>query len=133
MKEILSHHSNEVDSFTLYLTNLNKTFASSSTAGLRVYFSPVVIQRFTGIVHYFNQAVNTFHIIPDILNVNTDNASDNYRHYRTFRVREKSDDTLDIDVPLLTGATNWINFRDKFHETRSTDRIPFHPTFLCVR
>ena len=79
MKEILSRHANDVDSFPQYLNSLNETSASSGTVRLRMCLSPVAIQRFTGILHYFNQSINTFHVIPNILNITTESASTNYR------------------------------------------------------
>ena len=67
MKNIVDLHSNDVDGFKKYLTNLNKTFASSTNENLRIYFSPVDISRLVGVVYYFNHAINTFHRLPDYL------------------------------------------------------------------
>lgn len=113
---IISHHKNDVKGFETYLSTLNKTFASASTVALRVYFSPVIIARFVGVVHYFNQSVNSFHTIPDQLYFDTDDASEYASHYRDFRTRfKKNEDTDDeIKIPILLGSTNWIDFRDKF-------------------
>lgn len=113
MEEIITHHSNDVKGFTDYLTNLNKTFASTANVDLRVYFSPVTIQHFTGLVHYFNLAVNAFHTIPNLMLIDTAQASVYYRHYKSF-IKDKTDDTDAITVPDLNGAINWIDFRDKF-------------------
>jgi len=73
MKYIIDLHSNDVDGFKKYLTNLNKTFASSTNEDLRVYFSPVDISRLVGVVYYYNHAINTFHRLPDLLLIDVDN------------------------------------------------------------
>ena len=113
MDEIITHHSNDVKGFTDYLLNLNKTFASTANEDIRVYFSPVTIQRFTGLIHYFNLAVNVFHTIPNLMLLDTARASAYYRHYKSF-IKDKTDDSTTITEPDLNGAINWINFRDKF-------------------
>ena len=113
MSEINTLHANDVEGFVNYLQNLNKTFASASTAALRVYFSPVTIARFAGVVHYYNQAVNSFHKIPDLLAIDGAIASTLSRDYRDF-VKEKNEDEATVEIPKLTGSTNWVDFRDKF-------------------
>ena len=112
MKTIIELHANDVAGFKSYLLNLNKTFASSSTVALRVYFTPINVSRLVGVVHYFNHAVNSFHKIPDILMIDTDDAADYAAHFRTSSA--EPDDDVDVDIPLLTGSSNWIDFRDKF-------------------
>jgi hypothetical protein len=116
LSTIVSHHKNDVKGFETYLSTLNKTFASASTEELRVYFSPVIIARFVGVVHYFNQSVNSFHTIPDQLYFDADDTAEYASNYRDFRTRfKKNEDTDDeIKIPLLLGSTNWIDFRDKF-------------------
>ena len=69
LDEIVAHHTHDVSGFVDYMKNLNKTFASASDPDVQVYFTPVTIQRFSGVLHYFNQAVNTFHTIPDPLSI----------------------------------------------------------------
>ena len=113
MSDIITLHADDVKGFTNYLQTLNKTFASSSTAALRVYFSPVTIVRFAGVVHYFNQAVNSFHKIPDLLAIDVAHASTLSRDYHDF-VKDKNEDETTVEIPKLTGSTNWVDFRDKF-------------------
>ena len=64
-------------------------------------------------VHYFNQAVNSFHKILDILSIDAAIASNLSRDYRDFS-KDNNDDEATIEIPKLTGSTNWITFRDKF-------------------
>ena len=58
MKDIVIHHANDVEGFIDYLRNLNNFFATPTIANLKVYFSPITISIFTGIIYHFNQAVN---------------------------------------------------------------------------
>ena len=111
MKAIIELHANDTAGFRTYLLNLNKTFASSSTAALRVYFTPINVSRLVGVVHYFNHAVNSFHTVPDILNIDGDNAAEFAAHYRSSL--SDNEDDVEVDIPTLTGHSNWVDFRDK--------------------
>ena len=113
MIAIIDLHSNDVEGFKKYLMNLNKTFASSTNAQLRVYFSPVNISRLVGVVYYFNHSINTFHRLPDLLLIDEDISTASSLHYRQSSI-EKDDDDVQIDIPKLSGSSNWIIFRDKF-------------------
>ena len=98
-----------------YLKGLNRTFAAAGNAALRVYYSPVVISRFAGVVHYYNQCVNSFHSIPDASYVDYDYVATLTMDYKTFNSQsDKDNDETDVEIPTLTGASNWINFRDMF-------------------
>ena len=116
LRAVVGHHSNDIEGVKSFLTGLNKTFASSADATLRVYYSPVVIARFCGIVHYYDQAVNSFHCIPDPSFINVGVSDDLSRTYNEFKKKADMDNTddVEIEIPKLTGASNWINFRDKF-------------------
>ena len=115
LRAIVQHHSNDVKGFRNYLTNLNKTFASAGTAAIRVYYSPVIIARLCGVVHYYDQAVNNFHSIPDPSFITVDMADDLASSYNAFIESSKTkDDDVELEVPVLTGSSNWITFRDKF-------------------
>ena len=115
LRDIIQHHPNDVEAVKSYLTGLNKTFASSNDMNLRVYYSPVVINRFAGVVHYYNQAVNTFHTIPDPSFMTRDKADKLSNIYNAFYKYSKGDtEEVEVDIPKLTGSINWVNFRDKF-------------------
>ena len=114
ISEILKHHANDVKGFKNYLLQLNKTFASASNATLRVYYSPLVIARFVGIIHFYNQAVNTLHCIPDPSYIDIDMADELSQQYQVFlKISNKESEEVDIEIPTLTGATNWVDFIDK--------------------
>ena len=115
IRSIIRQHPNDVEGFKTYLLQLNKTFASSSDAALRVYYSPVVISRLLGVVHLYNQAVNTFHSIPDPSYLDENYADDLAAIYNAFSEKSKAEkDEVEIDLPKLTGSSNWIDFKEKF-------------------
>ena len=53
MDIICKEFKDDVESFNEYLKSLNKTFGSAGER-LRVYYSPVVINKLVGLLHYFN-------------------------------------------------------------------------------
>ena len=113
MDDIVTHYSNDTESFVTYLTSMNKTFANHNDPNQRSYFPPLVLQRFTGVVHYFNISVNLFHTIPDLMSVDSASASNYYRHYKSH-TQEVTDESDEIILPTLKGHSNWIDYRDKF-------------------
>ena len=114
--ELISHYANDVKGFSSYLTNLNKTFASARTAADKVYFTPPVLAKFVGIVHYLNQAVNTFHKIPDVSQVDQAHVLSASAHYKTVNESDNDDEdkSSEVKIPALKGNENWIDFRDSF-------------------
>ena len=112
MRTILDLHPHDVDGFKTNLLNLNKHFAASADANLRVYFTPVNISRLIGVVHYFDLAVHSFHKVPDILSIDDDNSASYSSHYRTSL--STNEDEVEISIPVLSGSSNWTDFRDKF-------------------
>lgn len=112
---ILSHYKYDVEGFQSYLKNLNKTFASATVQLLRVYYSPVSIMRFAGIIHYYNQSVHSFHLIPDPSFITRDKSNELSNSYINFNKDiEPEDDETEVIIPELTGSSTWVNFRDKF-------------------
>ena len=92
---------------------LNKTFASSTNNA--VYFTPPIINRLVGVIHYFNVCVNGMHKISDLLSIGSDEVIQFGRHYKeTIKSESDDDDDEDITIPTLTGSSNWVSFRDAF-------------------
>jgi len=120
MKDIFDLHSNDVDGFKKYLTNLNKTFASSTNEDLRNYFSPVDISRLVGVVYCYNHAINTFHRLPDLLLIDVEIATKSSLHYRELDKERDDDDSL-VEIPKLSGSSDWITFRDKIQDEALQD------------
>ena len=113
IRTIVRHHSNDIDAFRKYLTGLNKTYASASVAAIRVYYPPLIIARLMGVIHYFHQGVTVFHCIPDPSFIDDNKADELAQIYKSFTSKKDTDD-VDVDIPKLTGSSNWIDFRDKF-------------------
>ena len=99
--------------FENHLTSLNKKFASSITATLRVYFTPIHVSRLVVVVHYYNHAVNSLHLHPRYSPYRYTNKASKYTAHYEDSICD-SDNEMDVKVPQLNGWTNWIDFRDKF-------------------
>lgn len=114
MSLLVDHFAYDVKGFKDHLTSLNKSFASA-TAARRVYFNPIMMNRLLGILHYFDQAIHTYHTIPDIDALDVDLANQFGKQYQSSH-RSKLDDEEEvaIKIPDLTGATNWREFKEKF-------------------
>ena len=113
IRTIVRHHSNDLGAFRKYLLGLNKTYASASVAAIRVYYPPLIIARLMGVLHYYHQAVTVFHSIPDPSYIDDDKADELAQVYKSFTSKDESDD-VEVEIPKLTGSSNWIDFRDKF-------------------
>jgi hypothetical protein len=112
MNELVSHYANDVAGFKKYLENLNKTFATATEEN-KVYFTPPVTSKLTGVMHYFNVAVNGYHMVPDISIITGNDANGFGQSYReSIRKKDSEDDDDDLDIPKLLGSTNWVDFRD---------------------
>ena len=114
MSLLVEHFAYDVKGFKDHLTSLNKSLASA-TGARRVYFNPIMMNRLLGILHYFDQAVHTYHTIPDIDELDADLANLFGKQYQSSH-RSKLDDEeeVGIKIPDLTGATNWREFKEKF-------------------
>ena len=115
IQDLIHQYGYDIKSFSSYLQNLNKTFATSAAA-TRVYYSPPEISQLCGGLFYFNHCVNSLHIVPDVLQVDSDFLQDNYDHYKQLIADQDNDDddAEDIDLPKLKGHENWVQWRDAF-------------------
>ena len=118
LKSIVVMHTMCDQGFKKYLNGLNKTYATASDRRQRVHFSPIAIERFSAIVFYYDQAVHSYHSIPDMGLVDADMADDLIKVYRELTSESSdlkdSDEDEDVVVPTLKGSSNWVDFRDKF-------------------
>ena len=109
-------HPNDSEGFKKYLQTLNKTYATA-TSTLQVYYSPKVIVRFGALLFYYFQLVKGFHKIPDLSAVITDLLEELVHIQKDIYSevnKDSDDDEGNIDIPILKGTENWIDFRDKF-------------------
>ena len=83
IQTLVEHYANDIKGFKSYLESLNKAFASARVATDKVYFTPPVMSKFVGAVHYFNQAVNTYHMIPDVLQLTQARIVSYSLHYKS--------------------------------------------------
>ena len=104
-----------VKGFKSYIENLNKTFAATSVVNMRVYFNPIKMKKIIGVVHYYDQALNAYHSIPDIDNITSDLAMDYGIAYEMLlssqSSKEKEGDQV-VKLPKLESKT-WTDWNDK--------------------
>ena len=109
MKVLVDQYKDDVTEFSSYLKTINKSNSP-------VRFSPVISNRIIAVLHYFIQAVTCFHTVPDLATIDRDEATalvDPYNAYIKFKDLDADDDVI-IDLPVLKGHENWIQYRDKF-------------------
>ena len=109
MEVLVSQYKGDIQEFVTYIKTVNK-----STNNVR--FSPVVTNRIVAVLHHFIQAATCFHTIPDMQSVTRAYATDlvdSYTMYRQFK-DEDADEEVIVDLPVLKGHENWVQYRDKF-------------------
>lgn len=112
MQAVVNLYTYNTKGFKTHLNFLNKSFGNN--VANPVYFTPIVITRLLGILYHFDQAVHTFHSVPEINHINAARADELSRFYSDSILLNDDDDDLDVKVPKLEGNTNWRAFKDKF-------------------
>ena len=113
IKEVIDHYRDDLKGFRTHLETLNITFATDPIA--LVYFTPLIISAIVEVFHYFNAGVSGLHKVPDALLIDREKANQYGRHFKlSFGLDDDSDDDEDLINPPLTGASDWISFRDAF-------------------
>ena len=113
MDIICEEFKDDVESFKEYLKSLNKTFGSAGE-GLRVYYSPVVINRLVGLLYYFNIAVQHMHVVPKLSIIQAAQATAWGRLYQdSIKTKETDIGQDDVKIPQFKGHNNWIEFKQK--------------------
>ena len=101
-----------------HLTNSNKTWMNNTVLRMRLFFSPVLINKLVGVVYYFQTSVNILHTIPNIKSITLETADSYARAYSNSLLDDDLDDEVSkIELPTLTEAK---------------DRTPFKETFLQI-
>ena len=116
MNSLVDHYkSSGANQLQAYLKDLNKTFATSSAAALRVHYNPGAIGRIVGCFYYFYHLVHSFHSMMDISTISMD-VVNRFSSFWDARNNEKteSNDEDDVNIPELKGHTNWISFKYAF-------------------
>lgn len=113
MERLVIQYKFKFNEFEEYLKSLNKTFASSTVARTRVYFSPPILSNLVGTLFYASTCYNGLHSYIDISLIDSVDASEYYKIYSDLRDSESLEsEDLEIKIPSLKGASNWRSFRD---------------------
>lgn len=116
MKHVVEHYKNSgPKQMESYLKDLNKTFATASTAALRVYYNPMVVNRLVGSLNYFQHLIYTFHSIMDLDEIDIQKAELFSGFWvEQSKTQSETNDDDEIEIPQLKGYVNWTSFRDAF-------------------
>jgi hypothetical protein len=121
INDIVDLYGNNTDAFKKHLLNSNKTWMNSSLTKMRAFFTPIVINRFVGVIYYFRCAVKLFHTIPDREQI----AAELSTRYGLLYINSSSDDEEDaqnVELQLLNEAKDWTSFKDNFLMLLSTTK-----------
>jgi hypothetical protein len=117
LQTLVEHYRYDVNGFASYLKNINKAWGALGQ-DRRIFFNPVIMQRLLGLLHYASQAYYSFHITIDTDDITAADATNFGRAYNDFKSKANNanddDNGTDVSIPVLTGSSNWVNFRDKF-------------------
>ena len=113
METIVNNYVNKPGDFKKYLIRNNKTWMSHTLPRMRSFFTPIIIDRLVGILHYVHTSVKLLHTIPCLLQVTRD-SSDLYGQLYKDSIIEKNDNEEDVDVPKLNESKDWNSFKESF-------------------
>ena len=113
MEKIVNNYVNKPGDFKKYLIRNNKTWISSTLPRMRSFFTPIIIDRLVGILHYVHTSMKLLYIIPCLLQITTDN-SDLYGQLYKYSITENNEDEEDVDVPKLNESKDWNSFTESF-------------------
>ena len=113
METIVNNYVNKPGDFKKYLIRNNKTWMSNSLPRMRAFFTPIIMDRLVGVLHYFHTSVKLLHTIPCLLQVTRD-SSDLYGQLYKDSITQKNDDEEDVDIPKLNESKDWNSFKESF-------------------
>ena len=114
MRDLVDHYGNDIGAFQKHLIQNNKTWSSHTQVIMRAYFNPVMVTKLMGALFYFRTSVKMIHTIPDINSLTADMATEHGNYFTQSIADDDDDESSNIKIPDLTGAANWIKFRDNF-------------------
>ena len=86
---------------------------SSTLPRMRSFFTPIIMDRLVGVLHYVHTSVKLLHIIPCLLQITID-RSDLYGQIYKDSIAEKKEDEEDVDIPKLNESKDWNGFKESF-------------------
>ena len=115
MQSLVEHFQGGIENFKKHLSNSNKIWMNNNQSRMRGFFTPVLINKLVGVMYYFNTAVKVFHCVPDINQVDSDEAMEYANVYKeTILNEDKEDEAKDPQLPELNDAKDWTPFKEAF-------------------
>ena len=115
MQSLVDHFQGDIENFKKHLVNGNKIWMNNSQTRMRAFFSPVLINKLIGVMHYFNTAIKVIHCIPDINLVDSDGAIEYANLHKDAMLNEdQEDEAKESQLPELNDAKNWTSFKEAF-------------------
>ena len=65
-ESFVHHYGDKIDDFSKQLKTDNKNWSNANQIMMRSFFTPIVIKRLVGALHYINVVHNLLHKMPDI-------------------------------------------------------------------
>ena len=111
MQSLVEHFQGGIENFKKHLSNSNKIWMNNNQTRMRGFFTPVLINKLVGVMYYFNTAVKVFHCVPDINQVDSDEAMEYANVYKeTILNEDQEDEAKDQQLPELNDAKDWTPF-----------------------
>jgi len=135
MRILVDHYNFDPNNgFANYVRDLNATLGNASNAERRVYYSPILIVKLSGIVRYFIISVYSFHKLPDISQeVNADVIALQAQlysevkrlKYNPDKSKEDNDAMPEKKLPSLLRQSNWVIFLSHLPSRRSVHSLAY--------
>lgn len=114
MQSIVDHYDDDINSFVKQLKNDNKNWSTHNTVMLRSYYTPIVMSRLVGILHYMNSGVNILHVIPDIHSITAARATNYNKLCNSLQTSEADEEADKVVVPPFSEVKGWMSFKENF-------------------
>ena len=81
------------------------------------------MSRLLGVLYFIDQSVNTYHMVPDINDIDLQVSNTYVDIYRSILNKSEHDkDKEDVTVPKLNSTSNWRDFKDTLILKLSTNK-----------
>ena len=114
VQTLVDHYGDDIDGFLKQLKTNNKNWATHPSVMMRSFFTPIVIGRLVGVLHYMNSGINILHKIPDINEITRARATSYNVLYSTTLSNEDNDEAGKVIIPSFSEVKGWMSFKENF-------------------